>query len=172
MLRTRSGLLTPEQAWKQLDAGFARGRAGTPANMATDLKQASRRMGETRDYMRVYWSGTAYWLAADIELRRSGTHPHGIDDVLRRFDACCLPGARAWSPAQFVAKLDELAARDVFAPLYREYRARRDFPDIAPLYRALGMRRAGDALRFDDGTEAADMRDAIMRMRSSAGRVE
>jgi hypothetical protein len=172
VLRARAGLLTPEQAWSQLDAGFERGRIGTPAPATRDLEQAADRMDETRDFMRVYWSGAAYWLAADIELRRGSGNRLSVDEALHRFAACCLTTQRAWSPAAFVAKLDELTARDAFAPLFRAYRARRDFPDLTPLYRALGIRRVGQVLQFDEGAQAVDMRDGVMRMPSPAGRSE
>lgn len=160
-LRARAGLLTPAQAWRELDAGFARGAAGTPAHATLTLEQASARMGENRDYMRVYWSGTAYWLAAELELRRRGLP--GVDRLLQRFGACCLRDAQAWSPHDFVAKLDELGGEDVFVHLFEAWRARRDFPPVAPLYRALGLRRDGDTLRFDDTAVQAGVRVALMQ---------
>jgi hypothetical protein len=168
VLRARAGLLTPEQAWKQLDAGFARGRAGTPARADLTLEQASTRMGERRDYQRVYWSGAAYWLDVDLELRRSSANRLGVDEALRRFAACCLADRRAWLPERFVAKLDELVGRDVFARRFRDYRALRGFPGITPMYARLGIRNDGDVLRFDKDGASADMREAIMVQNDAA----
>jgi len=157
VLRARAGLLTPQQAWQQIDAGFSRGRAdihtGNPI-----LEDA----GDSRAFMRVYWSGTAYWLEVDTELRRGSANRLSIDEALRRFDACCLPSYRRWEPAEFVAKLDALLGTDVFTRRFREYRARRDFPDTAALYAEFGLRGAGDGLQFDDAAPAADVRRAIM----------
>lgn len=164
VLRARVGMLTASQAWSELDAGFARGDRETPADSALALEQASERMGERRDFLRVYWSGAAYWLSVDAELRAGGNR-RSVDEALRRFAVCCLPSARRWTPEEFVARLDALLGVDVFARRYDEFRARRDFPDLAPLYRELGLRRDGAALRFDDDAPQARLRDAIMRAR-------
>jgi predicted metalloprotease with PDZ domain len=166
LLRARAGLLTPEQAWRELDAGFARGQAGTPARSTLTLEQASTRMGANHDYMRVYWSGTAYWLAAELELDRRGLP--GIDRLLQRFDRCCLHDAQPWSPRDFVARLDQLGGDGVLGRLYDVWHARLDFPAIEPLYHALGLRRSAAALRFDDEAAQAGLRASLMRAPSPA----
>jgi predicted metalloprotease with PDZ domain len=112
--------------------------------------------------MRTYWSGTAYWLDVDLALRRSSGNRLSIDEALRRFDACCLPDDRGWSPADFVAKLDALVGSNVFVALFDAYRRRTDFPDIDAIYRDLGIVRDGDRLRFDEHASAASVRRAIM----------
>jgi hypothetical protein len=164
VLRARAGLLAPGQAWEQIDAGFARGRSDTRAGNAT-LEEAADGYGNTHAYMRVYWSGTAYWLEVDAELRRASADRLSVDEALRRFDACCLPSYRRWEPAEFVAKLDSLLGTDVVARRFGQFRARRDFPDTAALYAALGIVRDGDSLRFDDTAQAAGARQAIMQPR-------
>jgi hypothetical protein len=160
-LRARAGLLTPEEAWRELDAGFARGQAGTPARSVLTLEQASTRMGENHDYMRVYWSGAAYWLAAELELRRRGLP--GVDPLLQRFDACCLPAAQPWQPRDFVARLDQLGGGGVLGRLFEAWHARRDFPAIEPLYRELGLRRGGNGLHFADDAPQAALRIESMQ---------
>jgi len=165
VLRARAGLLTPSAAWEQIDAGFARGRSATTPSGATTLESVAEAESTRPNFMRVYWSGTAYWLEVDTELRRSSGNRLGIDEALRRFDACCLPDHRGWKPEDFVAKLDALIGSDVFRRRFAEYRARTDFPDLAPLYQDLGIRREGGALTFEDDAPAADVRRAIMSAR-------
>ena len=157
VLRARAGLLTPAEAWEQIDYGFARGRGATRAG---DVPLGAS--GERPNFMRVYWSGTAYWLEVDAELRRASGNRLDIDEALHRFDDCCLPSYRAWEPAEFVAKLDALMGTDVFRKHFDAYANRRDFPDLKPLYARLGLVRAGDALRFDDAAPDAGVRVAIM----------
>lgn len=161
VLRARAGLLTPEQAWEQLDDGFTRGRRATHGD--STLEESAAQMGERHDFQRIYWSGTAYWLGVDVELRRASRNRLSVDEALRRFDACCLPSSKRWAPDEFVAKLDALIGSDVFSRAFREFRARRDFPDLAALYAALGIRRNGASLRFGEGSPEADVRNAIMR---------
>jgi hypothetical protein len=163
VLRARAGLLTPEHAWEQLDDGFTRGRRGMRGN--STLESASTQMGEQHDFQRIYWSGTAYWLGVDVELRRSSRNQLGVDEALRRFDACCLPSGLRWAPEEFVAKLDALTHSDVFSKRFREYRVRRDFPDLTGIYASLGLRRDRDALTFDEGATEAHIRRAIMQPR-------
>lgn len=168
VLRARAELLTPAQAWEQIDAGFARGRRAMQPHEAITLERASAGTGGRHDFMRIYWSGTAYWLETDAELRRTSGNRLSIDEALRRFDACCLPSYSAWEPADFVAKLDALLGTDVFGKRFREYDARRDFPNLDPLYRDLGIKRKGDALDYDDNAPAAAIRRAIMAPRASS----
>ncbi len=160
VLRARSGLLTPVHAWEQLDDGFTRGRRNTHDD--STLEAASTQMGEQHDFQRIYWSGTAYWLSVDVQLRHASKNRLNVDEALRRFDACCLPSERRWTPDEFVAKLDTLIGRDVFAKRFRVYRARRDFPDLAKPYRDLGIRQQGNTLDFDENAPASDVRHAIM----------
>jgi predicted metalloprotease with PDZ domain len=155
------GLLTPAQAWEQIDAGFGRGRSATRAGDDM-LERVAAAYGERPNFMRIYWSGTAFWLESDVELRRSSGGRLGVDEALRRFDACCLPDYRGWSPEDFVAKLDALIGSDVFRKHFDAYRARRDFPDLDPLYRALGLRHDGKAISFDEAAPDAGVRRAIM----------
>ncbi|MEO5558737.1 MAG: hypothetical protein ABIR10_03555 [Dokdonella sp.] len=161
VLRARAGLLTADQAWEQLDHGFTRGRRETHGD--STLEAASAQMGEHHDYQRIYWSGTAYWLVVDVELRHASRNRLSVDEALRRFDACCLPSSKHWAPDEFVAKLDALIGSHVFSKRFREYRARRDFPGLAAPYAALAIHREGAALRFGEGTAEAGVRDAIMR---------
>ena len=144
VLRARSGLLTPRRAWDEIADGFARGARDTRPQ-ARELEDASAAMERDHEFTRVYWSGTAYWLDVDLALRRAGRT--NLDEVLQRFDACCLPSERAWAPQAFVEKLDALAGTDLFARRWREYRALRVFPAVPGL----------------DAPADASVRAAIMR---------
>ncbi len=164
VLRARGGLLTPAQAWTDLEAGFGRGRGA--ADDSLTLAQLSDAMHAKRAYYAVYWSGAAFWLQADVDLRRASGGRLSVDEAMRRFRACCLARKREWDAAEFVAKLDELIGSDVLRQRYREYAQRRGFPPLDALYRQLGLQRADEgALRLRDDAPDAAVRDAIMRRR-------
>lgn len=129
VLRARSGALRADVAWARIEAGFDRG-AKEQRSPGLTLVQASRRMGSLRSYMRVYWSGAAYWLDADLALRARGS---SLDTVLRRYAECCLAQAMRVAPEVFVAALDRIAGADVFVSRYDAYAASDAFPDLAPL---------------------------------------
>lgn len=161
VLRARAGLLAPTQAWARLAAGFARGRRETRGDLS--LAQASDRMLRERAFQRVYWTGAAWWLQADVALRRRSGGRLGVADALLRFRDCCLAEAREWSPQDFVARLDALLGVDEFLTRYRAAAARTDFPDLAPTWTALGIRVTDDgSLHFAADAAAADLRVDIM----------
>lgn len=148
VLRARAGLLGQDEAWRLLEAGFARGRresSGAP------LAELSRRH---RGTMRVYWAGAAFWLEADIALRRE--HRSSLDQVLSRYSSCCLRGVGEVPPRAFLASLDELSGGRVFSELYRRYAESRAFPPLEQAYRALAIEEDADGeLDFRDGRAAA-----------------
>jgi hypothetical protein len=162
VLRARAVLLTPQQAWQQLDAGFGRGRGA--ADDALTLAELSQAMHARRAYYAVYWSGAVYWLQVDVDLRHASGGKFGVEDALARFRACCLLQRREWDGRAFVAKLDELAGSDAFGRRYAEFAQRRGFPPLEALYQRLGLRQSEQGLRLGDGPDAA-IRDVIMRPR-------
>jgi hypothetical protein len=150
-------MLDEEEAWRQLDAGFRRGEA---AATSARLDAVGRGRGGT---MRVYWAGAAYWLEADLALRRrSGTN---LDAILDRYSECCLRGTDSVMPQDFAAALDNLAGNDTFSALYRRYAALRGFPSLADAYAQLGISRNGDGLAFSGNAKARQLRDSIMAPR-------
>jgi hypothetical protein len=158
VLRARVGLLDEAEAWRRLDAGFGRGRresSGLP------LDELSRRH---RGTMRVYWAGAAYWLEADLALRRDGS---SLDDVLEQYARCCLRATSEVRPERFVAQLDAIAGREVFAPLFRRYARSTVFPSLEAAYAALGIESNAAALQFSDRGDATRLRRAVMGRRAT-----
>lgn len=156
VLRARSGALTAEQAWRKLDAGFGRGR-DERRSRGQPLIDVS---ASYRGTMRVYWSGAAYWLEADLALRER--HGGSLDAVLAAFARRHLPAAERWEPDRFVAELDALAGAEVFVPLYRRYARGTRFPELDDTYRRLGLGSGIDNLRLRRDAPAVAIRHAIM----------
>lgn len=162
LLRARAGLLTPQQAWQQLDAGFGRGR--NAADDKHSLAELSGIMHQRRAYHAVYWAGAAYWLQVDVDLRRRSGGELDVGEALKRFRACCLLERRAWEPREFVARLDQLVGTTVFSPRFEEFAARKGFPAVETVYAELGLARDADgAIGFDDQAADAGVRRALTR---------
>lgn len=157
--RARGGLLDGDEAWRRIEAGFQRGRqVGAGARM----DQIGRNRGST---MRVYWAGAAFWLDADLALRRE--QRTDLDRVLAAYARCCLDDDASMQPEAFMTALDRAGGDGVFARLYRRYAAMQDFPSQDEAYRALGLQRADNGeLRFSDRPDALRLRRAIMAPRS------
>ena len=167
VLRARAGTLSPTDAWERLIAGFERGRKDTAQNQA--LAEVAQGMQRSRAYMRVYWSGAAFWLAADVELRRRSAGKLSLDTALTRFAACCLPALRPWTPLEFAHELDRQLGETLFVPAVERAAAAENFPDLNALYAALGIEL--DARRqvtgFDDHAANAAIRQSIMAVRTN-----
>ncbi|MBT5220642.1 MAG: hypothetical protein HOM16_14345 [Woeseia sp.] len=157
ILLTRVGTYDAERMWQNLYAGFERGRKSHPElspNQATSGSIRSSRM-------KVYWSGAALALMADVELRERSNGEESLDDVLDRLQACCLPSTRTWSGLELFAQLDTLIDEPLFVPLYRRYADTAGFPDTSEVYSRLGLGVAGDKVRIKRNGELKSIRDAM-----------
>jgi hypothetical protein len=162
VLRARAGMLTPAQAWDRLHGGFSDASA---VHYEDTLEQAAATMHRTHGYQRAYWSGAAYWLTVDRDLRRASGGKFSMDLALSRFRNCCLPAYTDWRPEDFVAKLDALLGVHTFSDRYREFAALRKFPEWRKVYADLGIRDDGAHIAFVDAARDAKVRDAIMARR-------
>ncbi|MEM9730770.1 MAG: hypothetical protein AAF997_19465, partial [Myxococcota bacterium] len=125
LLRARWGLQTAEESWKRLHDGMSRGRRSGTGRV---LDRESREMGRTGAYHRVYWSGAAFALEADLRLRQASggsmTLPRALDLAReKRGEVSSLVKG-----ADFLAELDAAAGTDFLAPLGERYAALTDFP--------------------------------------------
>lgn len=162
VLRARAGLMSAERAWDKLHAGFERGIRGTAPGRS--LADASETMMRDRSFMRVYWSGAAIALLADVELRRRSGGAQSLDSALAAFGACCLPADRSWSAPELLGELDRLTGTGVFMELYRKYVDSDHFPELGALYADLGLQPMSEtSLRLDPTAPQAAICAAIMR---------
>lgn len=157
VLMSRAGRYSPEFAWQRLSEGFARGRESRPELSPNDAAAGGIRQAR----MKVYWSGAAIALLADIELRtRSGTD-ESLDQVLGQLQACCLPSRRRWSGPRLFEKLDSFVSTPVFMPLYEEYANTDGFPDMSAVLQELGVSIDENGVTLNGNSSLAGIRDAI-----------
>ena len=126
ILMARAGQYTQEQAIRKLSEGFDRGRGSRPE---LSLNQAAEEGVRYARY-KIYWSGAAIALLADLQLRSRSGGKESLDTVLGSFQQCCLPSKKYWSGVQFFTRLDSFIDEPVFMPLYREHANTPGFPDI------------------------------------------
>jgi hypothetical protein len=159
VLLARSGTYEPLDAWQKIYDGLERGRQSRPELSPNEATSRGMRDGR----MKIYWSGAAIALMADVTLRERSNGQMTLDDVMGRLQDCCLPSDRTWSGPELFAKLDELAGTPVFMPLYRRYADTAGFPDTRPLFERLGFVVSDDNLRVKRGGELQHIRTAITR---------
>ncbi|MGB0723293.1 MAG: hypothetical protein ACPGU7_12955 [Gammaproteobacteria bacterium] len=163
--RAHTGMISATAAWEELHAGFQRGRRGTrPGRSLAELSEHMMREGSS---MRVYWSGAAVFLLADLELRRRSGGNQTLGQVLDRFRDCCLPAHDSWSGTRFMAELDRASDSRIFSALYRQWARSDRFPTLDAAYRDLGLRaRNARSLISSDDPYARILRGLIMGPRS------
>ena len=164
VLRARSGVLNEQQSWQKMYNGFMRGRQDNRYDHY-DLETISLKIHETRSYMRVYWSGAAFFLEADLLLRQHNQQ-QSLDSVLGDYQACCLQPTGFTKGVELLQQLDRLAGWPVFIPLYEKYRQLYHQPDPMPLLTQLGISLDEDRIVLSSADES------VLRMRQSimAGR--
>ena len=111
--------------------------------------------------MKIYWSGAALALMADIELRQRSDGEQSLDAVLDRLQHCCLPSQRTWSGPELFERLDSLAGIAVFMPLYERYANQPGFPNTRDALSRLGVEMREGSVRLAPDAELARIRSAI-----------
>jgi len=159
ILLTRAGAYSEEDAWQKIHAGLERGRISRPELSPNEAASGGVRTGR----MKVYWSGAALALMADVTLRERSGGEETLDTVLQKFHDCCLPSRDVWTGPEFYRKLDSLIDEPVFMPLYRRYADTAGFPDTRDVFERLGIRVHDDKVSLRRKGELVSVREAIMR---------
>lgn len=159
ILLARAGIYADLHAWQELYDGFKRGRESRPELSPNAAAEGSIRSGR----MKVYWSGAAIALMADVKLRQRSAGTESLDTVLGRLQQCCLPADRMWSGIELFEKLDSLIKEPVFMPLYRRYADTAGFPDTSALLARLGLSVSDGTVRIRRNGELRDIRATITR---------
>jgi hypothetical protein len=134
VLRVRAGMLSAADAWRRLYEGAALGR-DADGNLASE----TQRMPFAGNYRTVYWAGAAIALMIDVDLRTRSEGRSSLESALavvsRRPDVMQRPATAASLLAALDAAVGERTCQEV-AKRYLEGRA---LPDLADLYRRLGL---------------------------------
>lgn len=157
ILMSRAGHYTPEFAWQRLSEGLERGRESRPELTLNEAAAGGIRNAR----MKIYWSGAAIALLADVELRRRSNGTESLDSVLGQLQDCCLPSRSRWSGIRLFEKLDSFLDEPVFMPLYRQHANSEGFPETESLFQALGVNTGRDGVVLDDRQPLSAIRRAI-----------
>jgi hypothetical protein len=136
LARARSGRQTPQRAWEELLAGFARGRADVGSRTMEDVTTHGA------SYQGLYWTGALFALHLDVTLRRATGNARGLDAVLERL-------AESGTTAtfdEFGAAVDAVAGRPLFQELLAWHLSHPAFAAQEPLLEALGVEPGPDGV--------------------------
>ncbi len=158
IIQARSGRLDETEMWHKIVAGLNRGRNEQRWNHI-NLTEVSDNIHETRQFMRIHWSGVLFWLTADIELRKRGKS--SIDEALMLLRNCC--EQQSMSAKEITSKLDELTKENIFVPLFNKYRKSYSTPEFSSILNDLGVKqnKSTGVISFNNDAPFASIRKQI-----------
>jgi hypothetical protein len=159
VLQARAGVLTEQEMWQELYEGYQRGLADT-AFEGRELSFVSDNMRRDGGFMRVYWSGAWYFLAADTRLRQQSRGRHNLDQALEKLNQCCADDPMS-APAM-ARKLDELNRVLLFQPLFEQVSTSSRIPPFEPIFASLGITVTGGRVQLQSEGPGAVLRQQIV----------
>jgi len=158
VLRARDGRIDETTAWRKLHAGFERGEKATRGGTLASATRSGR--GAT---MRVYWSGAAIFMKADVRLRELSNGSQSLDSALALLHGCCFDTGKSWRARTLLYQLDELTGFSVFSDLYNEHVMDEDFPDMSGTYHQLGLVDRSGSIELKSQAPLKQIRADIMQ---------
>ena len=153
--RVQAGDMAAREIWQAMMRDMPKG-----------LPEAGDRgLDNTDTWGRKYWGGAMFCLLADIEIRKATNNRLGLRDAMRGVIAAGGSHEQDWPIERVLATADKAVGVDVLTRLHNEMGAKPVTPDLAGLWRDLGLRSRGEALEFDDTAPLAAIRKEITEAR-------
>lgn len=118
------GVIDKKTFMQKVLAGLERGRKNT-ISKSGKLSDISADMWQKHAYMRVYWTGAAFFVEVELLLMQQGS---SLTAVVEKYSQCCL--AQESTGEALMQQLDAIADTRLFYQTYRRYIDRRDFPMV------------------------------------------
>ena len=118
-------------------------------------------LDNTDTWGRKYWGGAMFCLLADIEIRKRTGNRLGLQDAMRGVLAAGGNHEQDWPLDRVLSTADKAVGVDVLTRLHDEMGSKPVTPDLAALWRDLGLKSQGENLEFDDAAPLAAIRKAI-----------
>jgi predicted metalloprotease with PDZ domain len=108
-----------------------------------------------------------FCLLADIEIRKRTDNRLGLQDAMRGVISAGGNHEQDWSLERVLTTADKAVGVDVLTRLHDEMGPKPVKPDLATLWRDLGLKPQGESVEFDDTAPLAAIRKAITAARHS-----
>ena len=124
-------------------------------------------LDNTDTWGRKYWGGAMFCLLADIEIRKATGNKLGLQDAMRGVIAAGGNHEKNWSIERVLSTADKAVGVDVLTRVHNEMGPKPVTPDLAALWRDLGLKLQGESLAFDDAAPLAAIRKSITEARDN-----
>jgi len=150
--RARAGLSGANGGWAEL---FRNIEQGMP-------QKGDRGLDFTPTWARTYWGGAMFCLMADVELRKRSNNRIGLEDALRGIVASGGNYSKTWPLEQTLKIADAATGHSVLTDLHALLKDNGNPPDLAGLWRDLGVSMHEGKLRLRDNAPLSAIRKAII----------
>jgi len=128
-------------------------------------EDGDRGLDHTHSWGRTYWGGAMFCLLADVQIRQRTHNRLGLQDALRAILTASGGLATDWPIARVLHTGDAAVGVPVLEELYARYADAPATPDLAGLWRDLGVEPDGNSVRFNEAAPLAPIRRAILTPR-------
>ncbi len=150
--RAQAGQRDAASVWKEFMSGMAKGLP-EPGDQGLD---------RTHTWGRTYWGGALFHLAADVDMRVATGNRKGLQDALMAINRASGGNAQTWGVERYLSVGDGASGTEALASRYASMANAPDGPDMAELWRQLGVIDEGGTVRLDDAADCAGARRAIL----------
>jgi hypothetical protein len=149
--RVQAGDMPANMVWRDMMRDMSKGLP----------ERDDQGLDNTDTWGRKYWGGAIFCLLADIEIRKRTNNRLGLQDAMRGVLAAGGNHEQDWSLDRVLSTADKAVGVDVLTRLHNEMGPKPVTPDLASLWRDLGLKSQGESLEFDDTAPLAAIRRAI-----------
>jgi hypothetical protein len=154
--RVQAGDLSARAVWQDIMRDMPKGLP----------ESGDQGLDNTDTWGRKYWGGAMFCLLADIEIRKRTNNRLGLQDAMRGVISAGGNHEKDWSLERVLSTADKAVGVDVLTRLHNEMGPKPVAPDLAALWRDLGLKSQGESLEFDDTAPLAPIRKAITEPRA------
>lgn len=160
--RVQSGGRRAEQVWAEFVRAMPQGLP----------RSGDEGLDNTHTWGRTYWGGALFCLQADVEIRRRTGNRYGLQDALRAVLQASGGIAGDWPIERVMQAGDRAVGGTVLQDLYTKWKDAPVTPDLAALWRDLGIHVSEAGLELRADAPLAATREAIMGKRCCEAKQE
>jgi len=150
--RAKAGLSGSRGGWAELFRNIGQGMP----------QSGDRGLDQTPTWGRIYWGGAMFCMLADIELRKRSHNKIGLREALRGITAKGGNYAMEWPLEKTLKVADAATGFTVLSDLHARMKDSASPPDLAAMWRELGIADVDGAIVFYDDAPLAAIRRAIV----------
>jgi hypothetical protein len=149
--RTRIGILTAKEYWKELVEGLQNGQP----------EAGDKGLDQTHTWGRTYWGGTIFWFLIDLKIREQTHGKKSVDDVIKTILAAGGDGSVTWPMEKVLDMGDKASGTHAMHDVYNQLVPQAYSVDFGPIWKQLGVVYNNGNVTFDDKAPLAWLRKAI-----------